>query len=192
MAEDTVFPIAISFHNMASSDALAADVHTHAAKLARFRDRIVGCRVVVEVPHRHHRKGQLYSVRIDISVPGEDIIVDHQGRKDHAHEDPYVAVRDAFDAARRRLEDRARIDRGDVKTHETPLHGTVRRLFDDHGFIETSDGREIYFHRNSVVNDGFAALATGQPVRLAIVHGESAEGPQATTVHPIGKHHLIG
>ena len=191
MADTTPFPVEVSFHNMVHADALEADVRRHAAKLARFRERIVGCRVVVEAPNRHHRNGKLYSVRIDISAPGEDIVVTHQGPRDQAHADPYVAVRDAFDAARRQLEDRARIDRGEVKTHEVPLHGTIRRMLPDYGFIATSDGREIYFHRNSVVGGGFDALQPGQAVRLSIVHGESASGPQATTVHPVGKHHLI-
>jgi hypothetical protein len=109
MPEDTPFPIAISFHKVARSKALEADLHARAAKLAQFRDRIVGCRVVVVAPHRRHRKGTLYRVRrIDVSVPGDDIIVDHQARKDHAHEDSDVAVRGAFDAARRRAEDCAR------------------------------------------------------------------------------------
>jgi len=184
-------PVQISFRNMDASDAVEADVKAKAEKLERYFDRIVGCDVVIEAPHRHHRKGKLYDVRMTISVPGDDIVVNHSKPHSHAHEDVYVAIRDAFNAAYRQLEDHARKMRGDVKTHEVPLHGEVRRLFDDHGFVETSDGREIYFHRNSVVEGRFEDLEPGSAVRLEIVHGESAEGPQATTVKPIGKHHLV-
>ncbi|RDD61043.1 HPF/RaiA family ribosome-associated protein [Ferruginivarius sediminum] len=184
-------PLELIFHNMDASPYVEADVREKAEKLTRYFDRIIGCRVVVEAPPHHQHKGRLYDVRIDISVPGNDIVVNHQGPKDHAHEDVYVAVRDAFDAAYRQLEDHARKARGDIKEHETPLHGTVRRMFPDHGFVETSDGREIYFHRNSVVEGEFDGLKPGSEVRLEIVHGESAEGPQATTVKPIGKHHLV-
>lgn len=184
-------PLELAFRNMDSSPCVEADVREKAEKLTRDFDRIIGCRVVVEAPHRHHRKGKLYDVRVDISVPGDEIVVTRQGPRDHAHEDVYVAVRDAFEAAYRRLEDYARKARGDVKTHDAPLHGMVRRMFPDHGFIETSDGREIYFHRNSVAAGNFADLQPGSEVRLVIVHGESAEGPQATTVKPIGKHRLV-
>lgn len=190
MTEAVTFPVEVVFHNMDHSDAVEADVRQKAAKLARFYDRIIGVRVVVEAPHRTHHKGKLYHVNVDVSVPGGEVVVTRQGPKDHAHEDVYVAVRDAFNAAGRRLEDHARKIRGDVKTHETPLHGKVRRLFPDHGFIETSDGREIYFHRNSVVEGSFEDLADGSEVRLVLAYGESASGPQASTVKPVGKHHL--
>ncbi len=186
-------PLEIAFHNMDPSPAIEADIREKAAKLERFFDRIVGCRVVVEAPHRRRRKGRLYNVRIDIGVPGETLAVTHTGPRDHAHEDVYVAIRDAFDAAVRRLEDHARRVRGDVKAHEAPLHGEVIRLFpeDGYGFIATSDGREIYFHRNSVVGDAFDRLAEGSEVRLVVAYDESPEGPQASTVTPVGKHHLV-
>jgi len=106
-------PLQISFRNMDPSPAVEERIRKKAAKLERFHDRIVGCTVVVEAPHRHHHKGKLYSVRVDISVPGKDVVVDRAKPVDHAHEDVYVAVRDAFDAAVRRLEDRTRKMRGD-------------------------------------------------------------------------------
>lgn len=111
------FPLDISFRNMDPSEAVEARVREKAAKLARLYDRIVGCTVVVEAPHRHQHKGKLYSVHIDISVPGKDLIVDRAKPQDHAHEDVYLAVRDAFKAAERQLEDHARRSRGDVKHH---------------------------------------------------------------------------
>ncbi len=111
------FPLDISFRNMDPSPAVEARVREKAAKLARLYNRIIGCTVVVEAPHRHHHKGKLYSVHIDISVPGKDLFVDRAKPGDHAHEDVYLAVRDAFKAAERQLEDHARRMRGDVKTH---------------------------------------------------------------------------
>ena len=187
-------PLEVTFHNMDRSEAIEAGVREKAAKLERFFDRIIGCRVVVEAPHRHQRKGKLYSVKIDISVPGKEIVVNRHGSKNHAHEDVHVAIRDAFNAAVRQLEDHSRKVRGEVKTHEVPLHGKVLRLFayEGYGFIACSDGREIYFHKNSVVNEQFGQLDVGSEVRLVVADGESAKGPQASTVTPIGKHHIVG
>jgi ribosomal subunit interface protein len=176
---------------MEPSPAIEARVRKKAAKLERFHDRIIGCTVVVEAPHRHHHKGKLYSVRVDISVPGKDVIVDRAKPLDHAHEDVYVAIRDAFNAAARRLEDHARKRRGEVKTRVMPPHGKVTRLFDDYGFIATPEGEEIYFHRNSVAGDNFDALEVGSEVSLAVVEKEGVEGPQASTVKPVGKRHIV-
>ncbi|MGH6866650.1 MAG: HPF/RaiA family ribosome-associated protein [Methyloceanibacter sp.] len=113
-------PLEISFRNMDPSPAVEARIRKKAEKLERFHDRIIGCSVVVEAPHRHHHKGKLYSVRIDISVPGRELVVDRAKPADHAHEDVYVALRDAFEAATRQLEEHSRRIRGDVKTHAAP------------------------------------------------------------------------
>ncbi len=108
---------------MDPSPAVEARIRKKAEKLERFHDRIVGCTVVVEAPHRHHHKGKLYSVRVDISVPGKDLVVGKANSLDHTHEDVYSAVRDAFDAVVRQIEDQTRKMRGDVKTHtgRTPV-----------------------------------------------------------------------
>jgi ribosomal subunit interface protein len=184
-------PLEIRFHQMASSPAIEARIREKAAELERFFDRITGCRVIVEREHRHHHKGNLFRVRVEIDAPGKELAVTHSGPLDHAHEDVYVAIRDAFNAAVRRLEDHVRERGGKVKAHEVPLHGTVRMV--DHeggfGFIETAEG-EVYFHRNSVVEGGFVALEPGSKVRLEVAERESKEGWQATTVRLIGKHHL--
>ncbi len=186
-------PVQVTFRNMDPSEAVEANVREKAAKLERYFDRVISCRVVVEAPHRRHTKGKLYSVCLDIGVPGKEIVVNHTGSKNRAHEDVYVAIRDAFNAAARRLEDHARKMRGEVKSHEVPPHGKVARLFpyEGYGFIEMSDGREVYFHKNSVVNGAFDRLEVGNEVRVVIADGESADGPQASTVTPIGKHHLV-
>ncbi|HYH70590.1 MAG TPA: HPF/RaiA family ribosome-associated protein [Methyloceanibacter sp.] len=111
-------PLNISFRNMDPSAAIETRVREKAEKLERLYDRIISCEVVVEAPHRNHQKGKLYDVRINLSVPGDDINVGRTGPQNHAHEDVYVAIRDAFAAASRQLEDHVRKMRGDVKTHE--------------------------------------------------------------------------
>jgi len=98
-------PVRITFRNMEPSPTLEAKIREKASKLERFHGRITDCRVSVEAPHRHHQKGQLYKVSIDLSLPGQEILATTGTGDNHAHEDPYVAVRDAFDAAARQLED---------------------------------------------------------------------------------------
>lgn len=110
-------PLQITFRNMSASPAIEEKVRLRAEKLERLHDGITGCRVVVESPHRHHHHGKVYHVRIDLTVPGHEILVNRSGEQDHAHEDVYVAIRDAFDAAERRLEDFVRRQQGRVKTH---------------------------------------------------------------------------
>lgn len=187
-------PLQIAFRNMDPSDAVEADVRDRVDRLERFCDRITGCRVVVQAPHRHQSKGKLYEVRIEIDVPGEAVVVQRSGPENHAHEDVYVAVRDAFDAATRRLQDHVRRIGGYVKSHETPEHGRVVRVFRDrgYGFIESADGEEIYFHRNSLVDGSFEAVEVGHEVRMVVAHGEGEHGAQASTVRLMGKHHVIG
>ncbi|MGA8862234.1 MAG: ribosome-associated translation inhibitor RaiA [Gallionella sp.] len=107
-------PLQITIRDMEHSDALEAHIREKANKLDEFFDRIMSCRVVVEMPHKHHHQGKQFNVRIDIGVPGSEIVVN----RDHA-QDVYVALRDAFDAAKRQIEDYVRKIRGDVKTHKT-------------------------------------------------------------------------
>ena len=185
-------PLDITFRHMDPSPAVEAKIREKFDELERFFDRIVGCRVVVEQDHRHHRQGNLYRIRLNIALPGKEIAINRKGPKNQAHEDAYVAIRDAFAAAKRKIEDHARIRRGKVKSHDVPPHGRVLRVDRDEGFgfIELVDGRQVYFHRNSVVNSGFDGLEVGSEVRLAIDEKEGEQGPQATTVQLIGKHHL--
>lgn len=189
-------PLQIAFRGMEPSPALEARIRARAERLERFSRDILRCHVTVEAPHRRRHQGRLYRVRVEVVVPERDIVVTREGALDHAHEDPYVAVRDAFDAAVRQLEDHERTLRGDVKRHEPPLlHGRVARFVagEDYGFIETDDGQEVYFHRNSVVEGdggGFDRLRVGDEVRLAVAEGE--KGPQASTVHPAGRRRAHG
>jgi ribosomal subunit interface protein len=184
-------PLEIRFRQMDSSPAIEARIREKAAGLERFSERITGCRVIVEQEHRHHRQGNLFRVRVEIDAPGRELAATHAGPKDHAHEDVQVAIRDAFNAAVRQLEDHVRRRDGKVKAHEVPLHGTVRMV--DHeggfGFVETAEG-EVYFHRNTVVEGEFDAIEPGCEVRLEVAERESEQGWQATMVRLIGKHHL--
>jgi ribosomal subunit interface protein len=111
-------PVQITFNGMDPSEAIEERIRERIDELSRFYDRIESCRVVVESGHRHHRHGRLRLLRIHLTVPGGEIVVNRDPAEHHAHEDVYVAIRDAFDAARRQLEDHVRRLRGDVKTHE--------------------------------------------------------------------------
>jgi len=110
-------PVEVMFHNLQPSPAIEAKIRDRAARLDRFYDQIMSCRVAVEAAHRHHHKGNLYRIRIDLTVPDEELVVSRVPDDQQAHEDIYVAIRDAFDAMRRQLEDYARRRRGQVKRH---------------------------------------------------------------------------
>jgi len=107
----------IAFRNMDVSEALEQRIRTRVAELDQLCDRITACDVVVEVHHRHKSQGRTFHVRVDLALPGRTIVVRREPETNHAHEDAHVAVRDAFDSARRQLEDYVRVVRGDVKTH---------------------------------------------------------------------------
>ena len=186
-------PLQITFRGMTRSAAVEQNIRERAKRLDKFSEDIMSCRVVVEAPHHHHHQGNLYHVRIEIHLHGhKTIAVSRDPKQHHAHEDVYVAVRDAFDAARRRIEDYARRQRGKIKHHEVPAHGAIAQLFpeEDYGTIATQDDRQVYFHRNSVVGANFDDLEVAAEVRFVEEMGEN--GPQASTVKLIGKHHLVG
>jgi len=118
-------PVQITFRDMEPSAAIEERVRERAAKLERFYDRITSCRVVVEEPHLHQHKGKLFHVRVDITVPGSELVANRSPGNDHGHEDVYVAIRDAFKAAERQLEDHARKRRAHVKVPEPPELDTI-------------------------------------------------------------------
>lgn len=187
-----------TFKNLDESEAVERLVEAEAAKLERFYDRITRCRVVIEQPNKHHRRGALYHATVELDVPGDVIVVDQipserariahsdvpGGDKadecDVAHKYVQVAVQDAFRKAGRRLQDYARRLEGVQKVHETAPLAEVASLGADYGFLLSEDGREVYFHRNSVLNGAFDSLRVGLRVRFVEELGE--KGPQATTV----------
>jgi len=110
-------PLQITFLGIPPSEAVEARIREKASKLDKFHSHIMSCRVAVEAEHHHHHQGNLYHIRIDITTPHKELIISREHHDNKAHEDVYVAIRDAFDAATRQLEDYVRIQRGDVKTH---------------------------------------------------------------------------
>jgi len=184
-------PLQVSFRHMEHSQTIEELIREKVAKLDASPDHIMGCRVVVEPAGKHHEHGNLYEVRIDITVPGEEIAVTREPSEHTEYKDIQVAIRDAFDSARRRLEDYVRRRRGAVKALETAPHARVSKLFPDegYGFLSTPDGREIYFHRHSVLHEGFEHLQIGTEV--AFVEEDGTKGPQASTVRPVGRHHHL-
>jgi ribosomal subunit interface protein len=98
-------PLQITFRQMSASPFLRTRIEERANRLLKLYERIVDCRVVVEAPHRHHHKGKPYTIAVELTVPGATLACDRNPRKNHAHEDIYVALHDAFDAAERQLRD---------------------------------------------------------------------------------------
>ena len=196
-------PVQITFRNMKPSEAVDARVREEVAKLETFHNGIMHCRVMVELPHRHHRSGDLYHVRIEMTVPGAELVVKREAslhaslrqsdtekqvksyEAQAAHKDVFVVIRDAFKEARRQLQDYARRMRGQTKVHVPQPSGRVSRLFPEegYGFLRTSEGTEIYFHKNSVLHDAFNRLTIGSRVAFSEELGE--KGAQASTVRPL-------
>jgi cold shock CspA family protein len=181
-------PVQITFHNLPPSEEIESKIRVEAERLNGFFERISSCRVVVDVPHRHHREANDYQLRINLKVPGREILVSHEPVEPGDRRDIDVMIRDAFDEARRQLEDYARMLRRDVKARDAAAHARVVRLFPEggYGFLETPDGREVYFHRNSVLGGGFAQLEVGREVAFTEEQGD--KGPQASMVRPVGRH----
>lgn len=184
-------PLQVSFRNLEHSDAVEAKIHEKLAKLATFYTPIDSCRVAVEQLHKHHHQGNLFRIRIDLMVPGHELIADHAPDENHAHTDVYVALRDAFNAMRRQLEDLKRHQQGHVKQHEEKPHGHITEISPDKTFgkIESADGRWLYFHRNSLIGAELDKLDVGTPVYYIEETGE--QGLQASSVYPVGKHHIL-
>jgi ribosomal subunit interface protein len=107
----------ITFHGVDHSDAIENRIREKAARLERFAQHITSLRVTVDAPHQQHTKGTLYSVRIDARLRNDELAVSRAHRYDHSHEDVYTAIRDAFDAIKRQLEDHVRQQQGTVKRH---------------------------------------------------------------------------
>lgn len=170
-------PLQITFHDVSHSEALDKHIREKAGKLERFYTGLMGCKVVVEQPGLHQHKGKPFNIRIDLTVPGAEIVVDRQ-----QDEDVYVALRDAFNAARRKLEDYGRRQRLEIKTHDPVLSGRVARLVTEerYGFIAGIDGREFYFSAMNLANGNYDHLAEGDEVHF--LEDAGSQGLQARRV----------
>ena len=198
----------VTFRNMEPSPEIEEWIRAEAAKLDTFYAQLMGCRVMVELPHRHHRKGSPFHIRIDLTVPQGEIVVKHvpslssrarqlgeneirkHGEANIQHKDLRQAINDSFKTAGRRLQDYARRQRGDIKSHVPLPEARVSKILPraGYGFLTSDDGREIYFHRNSVLGRAFPRLKVGTTVRFAEEQGE--KGPQASTVHVVPKRRI--
>lgn len=180
-------PLEIHFKNMGRSEAVETAVRERIGKLEKLFDGITSCHVYIDAPHRHHRKGNHYEVRMEVRIPGKELAVNNKPGDVNAHEDVYVAIRDAFNAMERQLKRWKRQVRGEPRGREAPLQGRIAEIHSDQGYgqIATTDHRLVYFHKNSVVGADFADLKADDPVELVVQTGESEKGPQASTVRPI-------
>lgn len=170
-------PLEISSRNTDLSTAMEDLIREKAQKLDHFYDGIISCRVRVDVPHRSKHSGVLYDVRVDMTVPGAELVVRRE-----PDEDLHVAIVSAFDVAERRLKEYADKQRGEVKIHEEKPLGRVSRVFpaDGYGFLTSPSGQEIYFHENALLDVDLADLKVGTLV--SFVEHEGDKGPQASSV----------
>ena len=175
----------IAFHNMDTQPELETYIRERAEKLEKLFDRLVGMRVAVESQHRQHKTGNVFDVHIELMVPGQDIVVSrkpNKAKERYANPDARTSIRDAFEAAERQLKEYKDKLRRDVKTHEPEQPGRVAQLYpnEDHGFIMTNTGTQLYFHRNSCLNVTMDELKTGDPVKYVETTGDT--GPTAAKV----------
>lgn len=180
-------PLQIDFRGVDGTSEAEALIREKATKLDRYQRRIVSIRVMVEMPHKHHKAGNQYRIKLEIHIPGDVIVVDRESARNVNYEQLGPAVRDVFETASRLLEEhQTRSKNRSAAENSKPLHAKVVRLFPDqgYGFIQSLDGREIYFHENSVVNSSFDQLKEGIEVRFAEEEGN--KGPQASSVHIVG------
>lgn len=176
-------PLKITMRDIPTSEAIENHIRKKVAKLEKLYPRLTSCRVTLNMPHKHKHQGKLVNAKVGMMLPQGEINVNR-----HSNEDAYVAIRDAFDAAGRQLEDYARRQRGDVKRHAMPQHGHIVRMFESegYGFIETDDGQEFYFSSENMANMDFDHLQPG--VEVQFIEDMGAEGHQAKRVST-GKHH---
>ena len=182
-------PVQIEFKGIDATDRLRQAIETHVHELETRFGRVTACRVMLQAPSGHHRNGGPYEVHIRLALPdGREVNAGRTPKADERHSDIDFAISDAFHRARRQLQDQVGQMQGKTKTHQSPSLAVVSRLepVDKFGILETGDGREIYFHENSVLNDAFAKLQVGTRVAFSEEPGE--KGPQASTVKILGKH----
>ncbi|MEM8827935.1 MAG: HPF/RaiA family ribosome-associated protein [Cyanobacteria bacterium P01_G01_bin.19] len=178
-------PPEITYRNIEKTRSIDALVNEKIAKLEKFCDYINSCRIVLEKAHENPSSGSPYKVSIDITIPhGREIAVGQNPDKGKQYQPLEAVIGDAFEAARRQLVSITTEQKGERKVHpEQEISAVITKLFaeQDYGFIKTIDtGREVYFHRNSVINTDFDSLSVGNGVRFKEAEGEM--GPQATTV----------
>jgi len=177
-------PLEISFRALEADDGIKALVAERAAKLDEFCDHIMSCRVAIEKTQQHQATGNPFRVRIEVTVPPRhDVVVKREPSKGDMHEALDTVIRKAFDTMGLKLSQLVDRQEGRVKQHpHHEVNALVNKLYEDegYGFLRTLDGREVYFHKNSVLHDGFDRIKIGTGVHYTEEQGE--KGPQASTV----------
>ena len=179
--------VEITFKDIDHSDAIEARIRERVAKLSAISENMRRCKVWVRAPHRRGSKPIAYVIDLSVQMTGTSLHVDHRPGDDNAHADIYVAIRDAFNAMERQLRKWKEQHKGRPHLQEALLQGRIESLngYADCGQIATTDGRLIYFHRNSVADDGYEDLNTGDPVELSVDTKNAEEGPHASFVRPV-------
>jgi ribosome-associated translation inhibitor RaiA/cold shock CspA family protein len=164
-------PPEIAFRGVQASEALKDRIHEGIQDLEEVYDRLVSCRVMVEdtTPARH--SGKLFRVRIEVGIPHQSVVVDHRPQEGEGARDPQGVVRGAFDVARRRLKDLKTKPRKDGEGTLPAVNGRVADLLTDdagirYGFLEVSDGREVYFEEGALNGLSYDELEIGAEVRF--------------------------
>lgn len=182
-------PLDITYRDIEKRPELDDLIRTKADKLEDVCDHIMGCHIAVERAHTHPSQGSPYRVRLDLTVPpGHEIAVTKNPGEGVQYDSLESVIRDAFDAARSQLKELTEKQQNRTKRHpEQAIAGIVTKLFPsaNYGFLKTIDGQEIYFHRNSVLQDDFDRLMVGAGVQFFL--SEGANGPQVSTLRLIDK-----
>lgn len=180
-------PLEITFHDTKPSPAIERAIRDSAASLNRHLDHIVSCRVTISHLFQQTEKGEPDRVRIDIVVPGDEISITRDAGAMNGTRDLSTAVRDAFDTANRLLEDEEGQRRHNGKRSIRLPHGRVRLVMRDQnrGLLEGCDGREIFFHKNSLVNAALDTLTSGMDVVYIERRGQM--GNEAAAVRVVGR-----
>lgn len=184
-------PPEITYRDVTKTAALDSLVHEKIAKLERVCDYINSCHIAIEKIHDRPSSGSPYRVRLDITVPpGHELVAESNPSGNNQYTEVDTVIRDAFSMAERQLKELARRQRESQRTKSQTAQETtalVNKLFKEqgYGFIKTLEGQDVYFHRNSVLNDEFDRLEIGTGVHFFLEQGE--QGPQASTVKIVDK-----
>jgi cold shock CspA family protein len=184
-------PAQIEIEGVKKTPELLAAIDEHIGELENRFGRVTVCRIVVKGPGDRHQTGGQHQVSIRLALPdGREVNVGRTPTQDERYADLTFAIDNAFRRARRRLQDQARLMRGQTKLHEDQPVGTVVRIdpSGEFGFLESADGHEVYFSCKSVLNDGASSIAPG--TRVSYVEEIGEKGAQASTVKVLHKHGL--
>ena len=175
-------PLQITIKDIDHSPAIEQEIRAKIEKLEHYADDIISCHVVVELTQKHQQQGQLHNLHIRLTVPGKELVATR-----NAHENLWIAIKEASDDMRDQLRRYTEQRRKQVKNHPDVLQGEIARLFEDFGFILGPDGlTEYYFNDSNVTHSNFSRLSVGTKVHF--IEGMGDEGPQARRVSVIEDH----